>query len=222
MEENSVKRNLLSIRNRIEKSCKLYERKASEVNLVAVSKKVSVEKILQAIECGVKIFGENYAQEAREKWTEIKKKFPEIKLHLVGHLQSNKASEAVGLFDCIETIDSKKLASAIAKEAKKQQKNPEIFIQVNVGEEVQKGGVALSELSELVKFSRECGLNITGLMCVPPANEAASPYFALLTKLAHTHGLQKISMGMSADFEDALALGTTHVRIGTAIFGERP
>lgn len=183
---------------------------------------VSAEKIIQAINSGCKNFGENYVKEAKEKWVEIKKIFPRIQLHLVGHLQSNKAAEAVELFDSIQSLDSKKLTLALQKEIKKQQKNPEIFIQVNIGEEEQKNGVNPEDLADLIKFSRdECGLNIVGLMCVPPSNELASPYFALLAKLAKKNNLEKLSMGMSADFEEAIALSATDIRIGTAIFGER-
>lgn len=190
--------------------------------MVAVSKMVEADKIREAIKFGCKVFGENYIKEAGEKWLEIKKDFPEIKVHFIGHLQSNKASEAVELFDCIESLDSKKLASALQKEIKKQGKNPEIFIQVNIGDEEQKGGVNLNEIDDLIKFSRdECGLNLTGLMCIPPSGELASPYFALLAKIAKTHNLKNISMGMSADFEEAIALGATHIRLGTAIFGQR-
>lgn len=217
-----IERNLLLINGKIKQICKTYGRNSATVNLVAVSKMVEAQKIREAIAAGAKIFGENYIQESFEKWPEIKKNFPEIKLHLIGHLQSNKADKAVELFDCIESLDSKKLALALQKEIKKQNKNPEIFIQVNIGDEEQKSGVALNELAELIKFSRdECGLNLSGLMCVPPSGEAASPYFALLAKLAKQHNLKNISMGMSADFEEAIALGATHIRLGTAIFGSR-
>lgn len=216
-----IERNLLLINDKIKKACRLYSRDIAKVNLVAVSKTISSEKICEAIKNNCKIFGENYIKEAKEKWPEIKEKFPEIKLHFIGHLQSNKAGEAVELFDCIETVDSKKLALAIKKEAQKQQKNPEIFIQVNIGEEEQKGGVAPVEVKNLVNFCRENNLNVTGLMSIPPSNEAASPYFALLGKLAKENNLKNLSMGMSADFEEAIALGATHIRLGTAIFGQR-
>jgi pyridoxal phosphate enzyme (YggS family) len=219
---NQIERNLFLINEKIKKACRLYERDEKKVNLIAVSKMVSAEKIIQAINFGCKNFGENYVKEAKEKWSMIKKDFPQINLHLVGHLQSNKAAEAVELFDSIQTLDSKKLALALQKEIKKQQKNPEIFIQVNIGEEEQKSGVDPKDIADLVKFSRdECALNIVGLMCVPPSNELASPYFALLAKLAEENNLGKLSMGMSADFEEAIALGATDIRIGTAIFGER-
>lgn len=190
--------------------------------MIAVSKKFGSEKIIEAIKCNVGIFGENYVKEAQEKWPEIKKRFPEVKLHFIGHLQSNKAAEAVALFDCIETVDREKLAKEIKKEADKQRKNPEILIQVNIGEEEQKSGILPQNLNNFVKFVRdECKLNVTGLMCIPPENENPSPYFALLHKMARENELQKLSMGMSADFEDAIALGATHIRIGSAIFGNR-
>ena len=184
-------RNLFLIHDKIKKACKLYRRDVARVNLIAVSKMISAEKICDAIDFGCKIFGENYIKEAKEKWPKIKKKFPEIKLHFIGHLQSNKAVEALELFDCIQTLDSKKLALALKKEIEKVgAKNPEIFIQVNVGEEEQKGGILPSEVFDFVKFSRdECGLNVTGLMCIPPASDLASPYFALLAKLAEKNNL---------------------------------
>lgn len=217
-----IEKNFLLLKDKIKQCCKLYSRDSARVNLIAISKTIESEKICEAIKSGCKIFGENYIKEAKEKWPEIKKLFPEVELHFVGHLQSNKASEAVELFDCIETLDSKKLAVALKKEIQKQGKNPEIFIQVNIGEEEQKSGAMPNEVSELVKFSRdEIGLNLVGLMCVPPAGEMASPYFALLVKLAQENNLEKLSMGMSADFAEAIALGATHIRLGTAIFGQR-
>ncbi len=217
-----IEKNLLLINSRIKQLCKTYAHNSARVNLVAVSKTIDAKRIREAINCGCKTFGENYIKEAKEKWPEIKKDFPEIKLHFIGHLQSNKVSEAVDLFDCIESLDSKKLAIALQKEVKKQNKNPEIFVQVNIGSEEQKSGVALDELDELIRFSRdECSLNVVGLMCIPPSNELASPYFALLAKLAKRLGLKNLSMGMSADFLEAIALGATHIRLGTAIFGER-
>jgi pyridoxal phosphate enzyme (YggS family) len=220
--KNQIERNLFLIHRKIEEACKIYGRLEQRVNLIAVSKTVSAEKISEAIAAGCKVFGENYVKEAQEKWPEIKKNFPEIKLHFIGHLQSNKTDEAVDLFDSIQTLDSEKLALALKKSAQKKSKNPEIFIQVNIGEEEQKGGILPSELSEFVKFARdECALNVTGLMCIPPSSEAASPYFALLAKMARENNLEKLSMGMSADFEEAIALGANYVRIGTAIFGDR-
>jgi PLP dependent protein len=220
--KSQIERNLFLLNDRIEKTCKIYGQSKKRVNLIAVSKTISAEKIHEAINAGCKIFGENYVKESQEKWPEIKKNFPEIELHFIGHLQSNKTDEAVDLFDAIQTLDSKKLALALKKSAEKKSKNPEIFIQVNIGEEDQKGGIAPQEVNNFVQFVREkCGLNLVGLMCIPPANEAASTYFALLKKMARENNLEKISMGMSADFEDAIALGATHIRVGTAIFGER-
>lgn len=219
--KSQIELNLFLIKDKIKNACKIYKQDVARVNLIAVSKTISSEKINDAISAGCKIFGENYIKEAAEKWPEIKKNFPEIKLHFIGHLQSNKAAEAVDLFDCIETLDSEKLALALKKEIKKQQKNPEFFIQVNIGEEDQKGGILPSEVKNFVKFCREENLNITGLMCIPPSDELASPYFALLAKIARENNLTKLSMGMSSDYEDAIALGTTHIRLGTAIFGER-
>lgn len=223
---SEIGRNLSLINSNIDKACKLYQKdkikKGVKVNLIAVSKTKSAEKIREAIEQGCTIFGENYIKESEEKWPDILKDSPEIKLHFIGHLQSNKAANAVKLFDCIQTLDSEKLALALKKETTKQQKNTEIFIQVNISEEPQKGGILPEDLNEFVKFSRdECGLNIVGLMCIPTSNESPSPYFALLNKLAAENNLKELSMGMSADFEEAIALNATYIRIGTSIFGER-
>ncbi len=222
---NEIEKNLFLIDQKISKSCEVYGRKKNEINLVAVSKMVSAEAIIEAINSNCKIFGENYISEAQEKWPNIKEKFPQIKLHFVGHLQSNKARQAIDLFDCIESLDSEKLALALQKEiAKKnlEQKNPEIFVQVNIGQESQKSGIDPLLTKEFVRFAKnDCKLNVVGLMAIPPSDEAPSPYFALLNKLAKENGLAKISMGMSADYEDAIALGATHIRLGTAIFGKR-
>jgi len=219
---NQIEKNLFLINKKITNACKTYERNACDINLVAVSKMHSIEKILSAIDAGCKVFGENYVKETQEKWPEIKQKYPQIKLHLVGHLQSNKAAQAVDLYDCIESLDSEKLALELQKEIIKQGKNPEIFIQINIGEEQQKSGIAPQQAKSFIDFARnKCGLNIVGLMCVAPSQEAASPYFALLAKIAKENNLAKLSMGMSADFAEAIALGATHIRIGSAIFGER-
>ena len=217
-----MKNALFLINEKIKKAQKIYGQEKNKVNLIAVSKKFGADKINQAISLGCKTFGENYINEAKEKWPEIKKNNPDLKLHFIGALQSNKAKEAVELFDVIETIDRKKLALALKKEMDKQNKYPEIFIQVNIGDEEQKGGVKIAELSQLVKFCQdECGLNISGLMCIPPSDELSSPYFALLAKLAKENNLENLSMGMSADFEEAIAMGANYIRVGTAIFGSR-
>jgi pyridoxal phosphate enzyme (YggS family) len=217
---NEIERNLFLINQKINQACKLYNK--DKPQLVAVSKMQDSKKISEAINFGCSAFGENYIKEAEEKWLEIKGQFPQVKLHFVGHLQSNKAKNAVRIFDVIESLDNEKLALALKKEIEKQQKNIEIFIQVNIGEEPQKSGIVPHELKDFVKFSRkECGLNVTGLMCIAPLNESPSPYFALLNKLAKENNLKNLSMGMSSDFEEAIALGASYVRIGSAIFGER-
>ena len=217
-----IEKNLYLIKQNIAKACKTFDRKPEDVNIVAVSKTIASEKIIEAINFGCKIFGENYIQEAQQKWVELRKNFPQIKLHFIGHLQSNKAKEAVELFDCIESVDSEKLAGEIAKAQKKLQKNCEIFIQVNIGDEEQKSGIAIENLSSFVNFCKnDLQLNVVGLMAVPPSNETASPYFALLAKLARENNLAKLSIGMSADYEEAIALNSTHIRLGTAIFGAR-
>ena len=217
-----IEKNLYLIKQNIAKACKTFDRKPEDVNIVAVSKTIASEKIIEAIDLGCKIFGENYIQEAQQKWIDLRKNYPQIKLHFIGHLQSNKAKEAVELFDCIESVDSEKLAREIAKAQKKLQKNCEIFVQVNIGDEPQKSGIAIENLSTFINICRnDLQLNIVGLMAVPPANENASPYFALLAKLAKENNLAKLSIGMSADYEDAIALNSTHIRLGTAIFGAR-
>ena len=218
----TIEQNLILIGDKIKKTCEIYGRNESEISLIAVSKMVEEQKIITAIKAGCKVFGENYIQEAKEKWPKIRTLFPEIKLHFIGHLQSNKASEAILLFDVIESLDSEKLANSLSKEVKKQKKNTEFFVQVNIGDEEQKAGISVKETQDFINFCRkECELNVTGLMCIPPSNQLASPYFALLGKLAKESGLKNLSMGMSSDFEEGIALGANYIRIGTAIFGER-
>ncbi len=221
---HQIERNLLVINNNIKKTCKLFERDPEKVNLVAVSKKFPVESIIAAINANCKIFGENYVSEAFEKWPEIKKQHPEIKLHFIGGLQSNKVGKVLGLFDCIESLDSEKLALEFKKQILKSggKCNPEFFVQVNIGQELQKSGIDPLEVNEFVDFAKnECGLNVTGLMCIPPANEDPSLYFALLAKLAKENALPNLSMGMSSDYEKAIAIGANYIRIGTKIFGAR-
>jgi pyridoxal phosphate enzyme (YggS family) len=217
-----IEKNLYLIKQNIAKACKTFDRKVEDVNIVAVSKTIASEKIIEAINFGCKIFGENYIQEAKQKWIDLRKNYPQIKLHFIGNLQSNKAKEVVELFDCIESVDNEKLAREIAKAQKKLQKNCEIFIQVNIGNESQKSGIAVENLSTFIKFCKnDLELNVGGLMAVPPAHENASPYFALLAKLAKENNLEKLSIGMSSDYEDAIALNSTNIRLGTAIFGAR-
>ncbi len=197
-------------------------REAGETQLVAVTKTFATEDILPVIEAGHRVFGENRVQEAQDKWPALKERFADLELHLIGPLQSNKAGDAVALFDCIETIDRDKIAKAIAAEMKKQGRTPKLLVQVNTGEEPQKAGIAPGETLAFVERCREVhGLTIEGLMCIPPFDENPGPHFALLGKLAKEAGLKQVSMGMSGDFEIAVELGATHVRVGSAIFGAR-
>ncbi len=192
------------------------------VTLVAVSKKQSDQRIIGALEAGQRVFGENRVQEAQQHWAARRGEYSDLELHLIGPLQTNKTADAVALFDIIETLDRPKLARALAREIEKSDRTPEIYIQVNTGEEVQKAGISPAGLDGLLSVARsECGLNITGLMCIPPIGEPAGPHFALLSKLAKMHGLANLSMGMSGDYMTATAFGATHVRIGTGLFGNR-
>jgi pyridoxal phosphate enzyme (YggS family) len=192
------------------------------VTLVAVSKTFSADDIRPVIEAGQRVFGENRVQEAQAKWPGLKAEQPGIYLHLIGPLQSNKAKEAVALFDTIETVDREKIAAALAAEMEKQGRSPKLFVQVNTGSEPQKVGIDPREAVAFVERCRQThGLAIEGLMCIPPIDENPGPHFALLEKLAREAGLEKLSMGMSADYETAIAFGATHVRVGSAIFGSR-
>lgn len=204
---------------RLEKSCCDANRAPAEVTLVAVTKNHSAAEIEALIAQGQKTFGENRIQEAAAKWGPLREKHPDIRLHFIGHLQTNKAKDAVALFDVIETVDSERLAAALAAEMKKQGKKLPCFIQVNTGEEEQKGGVRPAEAEALHDFCKgDAGLDIRGLMCIPPENDIPDLHFALLHKLSRQLGLQDLSMGMSADFDRAIAFGATHVRVGTALF----
>jgi hypothetical protein len=214
---------LSAVEKRIREAVKAAQRQRREVTLIAVSKTFSTEDIRPVLLAGQVDFGENRVQEARSKWPELKRQFPKIKLHLIGPLQTNKAAEAVSLFDAIHTVDRPKLARTIADEMQKQQRRLELFVQVNTGEEPQKSGVAPEQADALIDFCRgELMLPVTGLMCLPPLGEEPTLHFALLAKIAQRNGITMLSMGMSGDLEKAIALGATHVRVGTAIFGERP
>jgi pyridoxal phosphate enzyme (YggS family) len=192
------------------------------VQLVAVSKTFDAAAIRPAISAGQRVFGENRVQESQSKWPELKAETPGIELHLIGPLQSNKAVDAVALFDVIETIDREKIARAIADEMKRQGKTVRLYVQVNTGLEPQKAGIAPDDTAAFVDLCRkELGLSIEGLMCIPPADENPGPHFALLAKLAKKAGVEKLSMGMSSDYEIAVAFGATSVRVGSAIFGAR-
>lgn len=194
----------------------------SGVTLVAVSKQQPIERITEMLDAGQRVFGENRVQEAASRWPDLRQKYAGVELHLIGHLQSNKAADAVALFDVIETLDSDKLARALAAEMQKQDRWPEVYIQVNTGEEAQKDGIAPRDLTGLLATARELGLKVSGLMCIPPQDDLPEMHFALLHKLAARHNLPHLSMGMSGDFETAIRLGATHVRIGSALFGARP
>lgn len=213
---------LLGIRERIAAAAREANRAPASVKLIAVSKTFDVPQILPVIEAGQRLFGENRVQEAKAKWPALKERFPDLELHLVGALQSNKAKEAVQLFDAIHSIDRPKIARAVADEMAKQGRSLKLFVQVNTGEEPQKAGVMPREAAEFVRRCREeLGLAIAGLMCIPPAEDEPSIHFAFLAKLAGELALEELSMGMSADFESAVAFGATYVRVGSAIFGAR-
>ena len=197
-------------------------RPAGSAALVAVSKTFDAEAIRPVLEAGQRVFGENRVQEAQAKWPALRADFPGIELHLIGPLQSNKAREAVALFDVIETVDRDKIAAELAKEMQKQGRTPKLYVQVNIGSELQKAGMAPQEAVAFVTRCREVyGLAVEGLMCIPPADENPGPHFALLEKLAREAGVEKLSMGMSGDYETAVAFGATSVRVGSAIFGHR-
>lgn len=213
---------LHEIKAAIGRAEKEAKRKAGTVELVAVSKTFDADHIQPVIEAGQMVFGENRVQEAQAKWPALKAKWPDIELHLIGPLQSNKVEEAVGLFDVIETVDRGKIARAIAAEIKRQNRRPRLFVQVNTGLEPQKAGIAPDETFAFVELCRkELGLAIEGLMCIPPADENPGPHFALLAKLGKACGLEKLSMGMSADYPTAILFGATSVRVGSALFGSR-
>jgi pyridoxal phosphate enzyme (YggS family) len=209
------------VRERIAHACKLAGRKADEVTLVAVSKTHPAEAIEPLLQAGCRVFGENRVQEAQAKWPALRERWPDAELHLVGSLQSNKAADAVALFDCIHSLDRPSLVAALGKAMDKAARQVPCFAQVDIGEEPQKGGCAIGDLSGLLKQANEADIPVVGLMCVPPLGIEPAPFFALLDKLARDHGLPGRSMGMSGDYETAIMLGATHVRVGTALFGER-
>ena len=210
------------VRAEIRKAALGNGRDPASITLVAISKTFAVENIRPVIEAGHRVFGENRVQEAKTKWPALKQRFADIELHLVGPLQSNKAREAVALFDAIHTVDRPKIAAALAEEMARAGRKLKLFIEVNTGAESQKAGVLPENADAFVAECRNTyKLSIAGLMCIPPLDEAPAPHFALLAKIAKRNGLEALSMGMSADFMSAIAFGATHVRIGTAIFGAR-
>jgi PLP dependent protein len=219
---NTTLERLATVKSHIAASVAKAKRDKDEVTLVAVSKTFEADHIRPLLAAGQRVFGENRVQEAQGKWPALKSEFPGVELHLIGPLQSNKAREAVALFDVIETLDREKIAEALAAEIKKQGKHPKLFVQVNTGLEEQKAGVHPRECVAFVERCRTLhGLKIEGLMCIPPADENPGPHFALLEKLAKQCGISALSMGMSADYELAIALGATHVRVGSGVFGVR-
>jgi PLP dependent protein len=219
---NTALERLATVKSHIAAAEKKAMRVNGDVTLVAVSKTFEVEHIRPLLQGGHRVFGENRVQEAQGKWPALKSEFPGVELHLIGPLQSNKAKEAVALFDVIETVDREKIADALAAEIKRQGKHPKLFVQVNTGLEEQKAGVNPRECAAFVERCRSVHvLTIEGLMCIPPADENPGPHFALLEKLAKQCGVKSLSMGMSADYELAIALGATHVRVGSGVFGVR-
>jgi pyridoxal phosphate enzyme (YggS family) len=210
---------LQEVRARIAKAAALAGRPADAVTLIAVSKTQPAERIAALIAEGQRDFGENRVQEAQAKWPDLRARHPDVRLHLIGRLQSNKAEQAVALFDFIHSLDRPSLAAALGLAMARSGRRPGCFVQVDLGDEPQKGGCPVADLAALLEAARE--LPILGLMCLPPAGVEPAPYFALLAKLARRHGVSGLSMGMSADYESAVTIGATHVRVGTALFGER-
>lgn len=215
-------RNLNAVMDRIAEAARESGRRPEDIGLVAVSKTFGAEAIRPVIEAGQRVFGENRVQEAQAKWPALKEEYPDIELHLIGPLQSNKAKDAVALFDVVQTVDREKIAGALAAEMTKQERRPRLYVQVNTGLEAQKAGIGPREAASFVARCRGVhGLEIEGFMCIPPIDENPGPHFALLEKLAQEAGVEKLSMGMSADFETAVRFGATGVRVGSAIFGSR-
>jgi len=213
---------LTTVEHEIVRACKEARRDRASVTLIAVSKTFDAPAIAPVIEAGQRVFGENRVQEAKAKWPGLMSAYPGLVLHLIGPLQSNKAKEAVALFDAIHSVDRPSICEALAKEIESQKRTPELFVQLNTGEEPQKAGVAPDAADAFIAACRDkYGLRISGLMCIPPVNDAPAPHFALTAKIAARNGLKNLSMGMSADFVTAIQFGATHVRVGSAIFGAR-
>ncbi|MEO6380502.1 MAG: YggS family pyridoxal phosphate-dependent enzyme [Nitrobacter sp.] len=213
---------LTSVEAEIVRACQDARRERSSVTLVAVSKTFDADAIEPVIAAGQRVFGENRVQEARGKWPDLMAAHPGLALHLIGPLQSNKAKEAVALFDAIHSVDRPSICEALTKEIARQDRRPDLFVQLNTGEEPQKAGIAPADADDFIARCRDIyGLAISGLMCIPPVDDAPAPHFALTAKIAKRNGLRQLSMGMSADFAIAIELGATHVRIGSAIFGTR-
>ena len=218
---DSAASRLAAIKARIDHACKVAGREAAEVTLVGISKTHEAGTIEPLLASGQRVFGENRVQEAQAKWPALRERFPDAELHLVGRLQSNKAADAVALYDCIHSLDRPSLVSALGKAMDKAGRQVPCFIQVDIGEEPQKGGCAIADLGSLLEQARAADVPVIGLMCVPPLGIEPAPFFALLDNLARDHGLAGRSMGMSGEYETAIMLGATHVRVGTALFGTR-
>lgn len=213
---------LAAVEQDIVRACADARRQRDSVTLIAVSKTFEADTITGVIEAGQRVFGENRVQEAKGKWPALKAMQPEIALHLIGPLQSNKAKEAIALFDAIHSVDRPSICEALRKEIAQQQRMPTLFVQLNTGEEPQKAGIIPAEADDfLARCREEYGLTISGLMCIPPVDDAPAPHFALTAKIAARNGLKLLSMGMSADYAVAIQFGATHVRVGSAIFGHR-
>ena len=220
---SEVAAHLAEVRGRIDAAAKAAGRNPADVTLVAVSKTHGADRVLELLAAGHRIFAENRVQEAEEKYPALKAEFPDLELHLIGPLQTNKARDAVALFDAIESVDRERIAAALAKEMERSGRRPDCYIQVNTGEEPQKAGIAPAEVDAFVDACRDTHkLPVVGLMCIPPVGEEPALHFALLAKMAARLGLARVSMGMSADYETAVKLGATHVRVGSALFGSRP
>lgn len=221
MDHGSAQQRLVDVRAAIAQAAALARRSAEEVSLIAVSKTHQAETIVPLLEAGQREFGENRVQEAATKWPALKAHWPDVRLHLVGQLQSNKAEQAVGLFDVIHSLDRPSLVSALASAIERTGRRPDCFVQVNLADESQKGGCAVAAVPDLLGRARGAGLPVVGLMCIPPADLEPAPWFALLAEMGRRHDLTRLSMGMSADYPTAVTIGATHVRVGTALFGER-
>ena len=221
MDGASANDRLEGVRAGIARAAKPAGRAAADVTLIAVSKTHPAEAIVPLLDAGQRDFGENRVQEAAAKWPELRAGYTDVRLHLIGQLQSNKAEDAVDLFDAIHSVDRRSLVTALAKAIDKAGRRPDCFLQVNIGDEPQKGGCATADLPALVAAARAAALPVAGLMCIPPDGVEPAPYFALLAKLARRQGVAGLSMGMSGDYETAVMIGATHVRVGTALFGAR-
>ncbi|AWN48391.1 YggS family pyridoxal phosphate-dependent enzyme [Methylobacterium terrae] len=223
IDPQTVMANLAEVREAVARAAEDGERDPLSVALIAVSKTIPPEGIRPALAAGQRLFGENYVQEAKAKWPALREECPDVALHLIGPLQSNKAREAVELFDVIHTLDRTSLAAALAREIARSGRHPTLLVQVNTGEEPQKGGVAPGAVDAFLAECRDThGLTVSGLMCIPPAEDPPSAHFGLLAAIARRHALPILSMGMSADYPAAIQMGATHVRVGSAIFGARP